>query len=273
MTDHWVHDLSPFLIKFWGNFGVRYYGLSYALAFLIGYWLLTLYRKKGRLNIKDGDEITLIIVLVLGTMLGGRLGYMLLYDFHDFIRAPWIIVKVWQGGMSSHGGFIGVALAALYLSKKFKTGMGRLSDVLATLAPPGLFLGRIANFINGELWGKVSDVSWAVIFPSSAPSWMPVAQIPARHPSQLYEAGLEGLVLVIYTQLRFWKSNISKEHPGQLAAEFLFLYGVLRIFVEQFREPDASLILGLNRGIFYSVFMIITAIIVFYKARQVKHKD
>jgi len=256
------------MIKIWGNLGIRYYGLSYALAFLIGYLLLVAYRKKDRILIKDGDEISIIITIVLGTMLGGRLGYMLFYDLNDFLHAPWIIVKVWQGGMASHGGFIGVAIAAIIISKQYKIPFAKLTDILATLAPPGLMLGRIANFINGELWGKISDAPWAVIFPASAPSWVPISQIPARHPSQLYEAFLEGFLLMAYTQLRFWKSDVTKIKPGRLSAEFLILYALVRIFGEMFREPDASLILGVSRGVFYSMLMLLTGGIVFYRTRK-----
>jgi phosphatidylglycerol:prolipoprotein diacylglycerol transferase len=136
--------------------------------------------------------------------------------------------------------------------------------------PPGLFLGRVANFINGELWGKPSEVPWAVIFPQSAPPGTPLALIPPRHPSQLYEAFLEGIVLLIYTQWRF-RRTAALATPGRLSGEFLVLYALVRILGEQFREPDASPILGLSRGIFYSLFMIAIGLgAIVYSGRRVK---
>jgi phosphatidylglycerol:prolipoprotein diacylglycerol transferase len=159
--------------------------------------------------------------------------------------------------MASHGGFVGVCLVLFWMVKKHKLAWRPLADILVTLAPPGLFLGRIANFINGELWGKISYVPWAVIFPKSAPEGTPLAEIAPRHPSQLYEALLEGLFLTLYTQWRFWRSDITREKPGHLAGEFLVLYAVVRAIGEIFREPDASLLLGLSRGTFYSLFLFI----------------
>jgi phosphatidylglycerol:prolipoprotein diacylglycerol transferase len=132
-----------------------------------------------------------------------------------------------------------------------------LGDVVVTTAPAGLLAGRLANFINGELWGKVAFVPWAVIFPKSAPEGMPVARIPPRHPSQLYEAALEGALLLGLMQWRFWKSDVVRSQPGRLSGEFLVAYAVVRAAGEIFRDPDAPLILGLSRGTFYSIFLAI----------------
>ncbi len=211
-----------------------------------------------------------MLILVLGALIGGRLGFMLLYDFNNFIREPWSFFEVWRGGMASHGGFVGVFLAGLWITKRYKLSWWRLADLMAVMTPPGLMLGRIANFINGELWGKISYVSWAVIFPASAPVGTPISQIEPRHPSQLYEAALEGLLCTLYTQIRAWKSNVIRERPGQLGGEFLVLYALVRIISEQFREPDATLIFYLSRGTFYSVFLVIAGVVMIMHARR-KH--
>lgn len=264
---YWVHNLSPFLVWFTDSFGIRYYGLAYVLAFLIAALLLHLYWCAGRSPLNPKAQSNLMMAVVIGVMLGGRLGYFLLYSPASFLREPLAVLRIWDGGMSSHGGFIGVCLALIWLVRKHKLEWRSTADILVTLAPPGLFLGRIANFINGELWGKASYVSWAVIFPKSAPVGTPVTEILPRHPSQLYEALLEGLFLTIYTQLRFWRSPVTRERPGQLAGEFLILYALVRAISEIFREPDASLFFGLNRGTFYSLFLIIGGLILFATSR------
>jgi phosphatidylglycerol---prolipoprotein diacylglyceryl transferase len=181
---------------------------------------------------------------------------------------PLSLFRVWEGGMASHGAFIGVALAIIWVARREGIATLRFSDLLVTVAAPGIFFGRIANFINGELWGKVSTVPWAVKFPQSVSVGTPVEQIPPRHPSQLYEAGLEGLVLFIYIQLRFWKSQAPVRH-GQLTGEFLLGYSVARIISEIYREPDAALILGMSRGIFFSFFLAAAGLaFVLYGQRQ-----
>ncbi|MCB2211199.1 prolipoprotein diacylglyceryl transferase [bacterium] len=271
-TEYWVHDLDPFLIHFGGDIGLRYYGLAYVLAFLFAFWLFGRFRRAGLSPLTKNQEADAMLFLVLGALLGGRLGFMLLYDLPQFLREPWTIVEVWRGGMASHGGFAGVVLAGIWVAKRYKINFWRLADMMAVMTPPGLMLGRIANFINGELWGRISYVSWAVIFPESAAPGTPVSQIPPRHPSQLYEAALEGLLCLVYTQLRAWKSNVIREHPGQLGGEFLVLYGIVRIVGEQFREPDASLILDLSRGSFYSIFLALAGVLMIWNARR-KHAD
>ncbi|MGJ8638079.1 MAG: prolipoprotein diacylglyceryl transferase [Opitutaceae bacterium] len=275
-SNYWVHDLSPFLIKFpenpLGIEGIPYYGLSYLLGFIAAWWLLRVYDQKGKYAIDADSRATLMTALMIGVMGGGRLGYMLLYDLDAFLANPMIIIRVQDGGMASHGGFVGVLLAIIWFARSRKSSVLGLSDVLVTVGPLGLFFGRIANFINGELWGKVTTASWAVIFPESPAKYDPVAGTigpEPRHPSQIYEAVLEGLLPVIYLQWRFWKT---KPTTGQLSGEFLIFYGVTRIICEVYRQPDADLILGLSRGQFYSTFMIVAgiAIIAFVKRKGAK---
>ena len=266
-THHWVHHLSPFLWEFSPGLGIRYYGLAYVLGFVAGYWLLNRYSRAGRSPLAPERNGDLLFALVLGVLLGGRLGYFLLYKPAELLDRPLEFFRVWDGGMASHGGFVGVLVALLWFARQSRTSAWTLADLIATITPPGLLLGRIANFINGELWGNVSHAPWAVIFPLSAEPGTPVAAIPPRHPSQLYEAGLEGLIPLVYLQLRFWRSRTVQERPGQLAGEFLVLYALGRIVCEQFREPDAALIAGVSRGTFYSVFLLLAGLAMFFYVR------
>ena len=254
---YWVHNLSPFAVRFTDSLGIRYYGLAYALAFLTAALLLRLYWRAGRSTLGPGVQADLMTAVVIGVLAGGRLGYFLLYSPMTLVREPLALFRVWDGGMASHGGIVGVCLALAWFVRKHKLPWRPVADILVTLAPPGLFFGRVANFINGELWGKVSYVQWAVIFPKSASFGTPLTSIPPRHPSQLYEALLEGLCLAVYTQLRFWRSRVTLERPGQLAGEFFVLYAIVRAVGEMFREPDASLLFGLSRGTFYSLFLVV----------------
>jgi phosphatidylglycerol:prolipoprotein diacylglycerol transferase len=272
-VSYWVDDFSPFVLRFSDSFGIRYYGLAYVLGFLIGGFLLHTYWRAGRSSLNPKVQSDLMMVVVIGVFAGGRLGYFLLYSPMTLLREPLAVLRIWDGGMSSHGGFVGVVLAMIWLVRKHQLAWRPVADILVTLAPPGLFLGRIANFINGELWGKVAYVPWAVIFPRSAPVGTPLNEIPARHPSQLYEALLEGLFLTIYTQLRFWCSPVTRERPGQLAGEFLVLYAVVRAIGELFREPDASLLFGLSRGTFYSLFLVGGGLILFAMSRRKSHNS
>jgi phosphatidylglycerol:prolipoprotein diacylglycerol transferase len=277
---YWVHDLDPVIIQFTETLAVRWYGLAYVAGFLVAFGLLRLYWKKGRSPLNPQMQESMAMAMILGVVLGGRIGYFLLYDFSAFVANPLIFFKVWEGGMASHGGFIGVAVAGLICASKFNVSPLRLGDLVASVSAPGLLFGRIANFINGELWGKVTDVPWAVIFPQSAPTGMPVQLIPPRHPSQLYEALLEGLILFLYMQLRFWgvrgrqqpenRDSSPSARPGHLTGEFLVVYSLARWIGESFREPDASLVMGLSRGIFFSLFLLAAGIglIVWTRRRQ-----
>lgn len=257
LSNYWMHNWSPFLWEFTPGFGIRYYGVAYVLGFLIAAWLLGRYTRASRSPLDKEQNADLLFALVLGVLLGGRLGYFLLYTPELLLHDPMALLRVWDGGMASHGGFLGVLVALIWFARRTRTNGWRLADLVATITPPGLLLGRIANFINGELWGTTSDVPWAVRFPLSVPPGTLPERILPRHPSQLYEAGLEGLLLLVYLQLRFWYSRTARERPGQLAGECLVGYALGRMLCEQFRDPDAALIAGLTRGTFYSIFILL----------------
>ena len=245
----WVHNLSPFLIRFSENFGIRYYGLAYLGGFVAAGWLLHCYYKAGRSPLERNAIFDLMTWLIAGVIIGGRLGYFFLYQTEAFFRDPLALARVWEGGMSSHGGMFGVGVALWWYTRQRAIGFLAVTDRVVTTAPLGLLFGRLANFINGELWGNPTRVPWAVIFPTSPHPLLP------RHPSQLYEAGLEGLVLFALMQWRFWKSPAAKQ-PGRITGEFLVAYTLARAFCETYREPDAALLLGLSRGTFYSLFLL-----------------
>ncbi len=265
---HWVHDLSPFLIRFSDTFGIRYYGLAYVLGFFGAAWLMHLYARRGRSQIRGELIADLMTYIVIGVLVGGRLGYFLLYQADWLLSDPLAFFRVWEGGMASHGGFVGVLAAAWWWSRKRGIALLHIADVVASTTALGLLLGRIANFINGELWGKVSYFKYAVIFPQSAPPNTPVSLIEPRHASQLYEAALEGAVLLTLMQWRFWKTDVVRAQPGRLTGEFLIAYAILRMIGEHFREPDASLLFGVSRGTFYSVFLIAAGVVLIAKARS-----
>ncbi len=267
---YWVHDLSPFIVRFGENFGLRWYGLAYVLGFLAGGWLMMRYHRAGRSSLPANDVVDFVVTLLFGVLIGGRVGYFLLYDFDQLIREPWILLRIWDGGMASHGGFVGVVLAVWWFARRHGFSFLHLSDILVTSGTLGIFFGRIANFINGELWGKITTVPWAVIFPKSAPPDTPVALIPPRHPSQLYEAALEGALLFAYLQWRFWKTDVARTQPGRLSGEFLLGYAIVRAIGEVFREPDegVSLIFGLSRGTFYSIFVAVAGIVLIVRAAR-----
>ncbi|MEM9160848.1 MAG: prolipoprotein diacylglyceryl transferase [Verrucomicrobiota bacterium] len=265
LSDYARWDPKPFIIQFGEGFGLRYYGLAYVLGFIIGGWLLKVYYEKKLSPFDKNQRQDIFLYIIIGVAVGGRLGYYVFYNTRDLFHEPWTIFQIWKGGMASHGGFIGIALTIWYTARKFKQPFWRVADLICTLAPAGLFLGRIANFLNGELWGKQTYFKFAVIFTND-----PSTPLLPRHPSQLYEALLEGLVLLIYTQWRIWKTDILKRAPGRLVGEFLFGYAILRIFGEHFREPDADLIMGLSRGSFYSVILAIFAVFILWRSTSKK---
>lgn len=273
---YYVVDFDPFALRFpegWVLDGIRWYGLSYLAGFAIAMLLFNLYSKRGRSPLSPDDNSSLITYLLFGVIVGGRLGYMLFYDFGNFVSNPLSLFQIWKGGMASHGGFIGVVLAMVFFARAKKVSFWKIADIVTTACTPGIFLGRLANFVNGELWGKVSDVPWAMIFPRSAAAGTAVENIAARHPSQLYEAFAEGLLIFAFLQWRFWRGNLPK---GRIAGEFLSLYAVVRIVCEIFREPDAGVepILGLSRGTFYSVLTLVAglAIIAYSKFSESAQK-
>jgi phosphatidylglycerol:prolipoprotein diacylglycerol transferase len=220
-----------------GPFAIRWYALAYIVGLLLG-WRYCLYlaarppRLVSRLQLDD-----FLLWATLGVVLGGRLGYVLFYQPSHFLEQPLDILQVWQGGMSFHGGLIGVILAMYLFARSRGIPFFALTDIVACATPIGLFLGRLANFVNAELYGRPTDVPWAVMFPDPAnPGQLGVP----RHPSQLYEAALEGIVLflVLFVLARFTRSL---HKLGLLSGVFLIGYGLSRVFVELFREPDAHL--------------------------------
>lgn len=270
---YWVHHLDPFIFQINGV-GPRWYGAAYLVGLLVAWMLLRFYHQRRRSPLDAPKREYLIYALVLGVFVGGRVGYGVFYDWSLLWPNPLNLLAVWGGGMASHGGFLGVGLALWIAARHFRIDFRVLADLVATVTPPGLFFGRLANFINGELWGKITDFRGAVIFPEAqmSPYYDPTAftvyseelgqMVNPRHASQLYEAGLEGLVLFAYIQIRFWRRDPARVRPGQLAGEFIIAYSLLRSVGELFREPDfgVSPILGLSRGTFFSLVFILIGI-------------
>jgi phosphatidylglycerol---prolipoprotein diacylglyceryl transferase len=234
MFAYYTHNLSPFLIRFHGNIGLRYYGLAYALGFLGLYAGLRWQAARGWSRLHGEDITDFITWMIAGIIIGGRLGYCLLYGWEMTRQHPLSIFYVWQGGMASHGGIAGSIAAIYFYARHRKIPFYNLADAAALCCPPALLLGRIANFINGELWGRPGTVSWAVIFPD-APLVNGV-NVP-RHPSQIYEAFLEGALL--FTILLIIRFRAKKD--GAAALAFMALYPVMRIIGECFREPDTGI--------------------------------
>ncbi|MDR2677591.1 MAG: prolipoprotein diacylglyceryl transferase [Puniceicoccales bacterium] len=254
VNGHWVHDLNPYAIRFpnsWPLDGIRWYGIAYLLGFLSAYLIFHLYRLFRRVMLDKGQIDSLLTHLLIGAVAGGRLGYVLLYEVNVLVCDPLETIHIWHGGMSSHGGFVGVALAIYCFSRRYRLAPLAIADAVVSVAPLGIFFGRVANFINGELYGRASNVLWAVVFPRATSAGN---HFIARHPSQIYEALAEGLLLFIYVQTIFWIRKTKERFAGNLMSKFLIAYSLLRIFCEHFREPDAPLILGITRGQFYSVF-------------------
>jgi len=288
----WVHQWSPFVVEFGGGFGVRWYGLAYVLAFAAGFLVLRHLARRGVATLPEqqvGDFITW--AALFGVMLGGRIGHFLFYYPEGFLADPLSFFQLWKGGMASHGGILGLVVFTYVYAKRHRLSWRGIGDDLVVAAPVGLFLGRCANFINGELYGRPTSVPWAMRFPKElfdAPT--PVVQqaiarcqevdpryvsldqivdaVPSdprlaealgpllapRHPSQLYEAALEGLALFA---LLWFLHTRTRPAKGVVTGMFFIAYAVFRIFAEMFREPDAGLVLGLTRGQFLSLFMVL----------------
>jgi phosphatidylglycerol:prolipoprotein diacylglycerol transferase len=295
MFAYYLHNLDPFIFRISGNIGPRWYGMAYVLAFVFAWLLLRVLSRRGYLDLPQsalGDFVTW--VAFFGVMVGGRIGYVLFYK-PDMMLHPLSILRVWEGGMSSHGGIIGVVIFTLIYSRRHKLPWTNPGDNLCVVAPIGLFLGRCANFINGELYGRVTNVPWSMQFPKELldpgnaaeaeralaacqqvdPSLRSIESIieavrtnpkiadilrgilTPRHPSQLYEAALEGVVLFAilwFVRTRFRTPN------GFITGLFLVVYSVLRIIVENFREPDAPLVGMFTRGQFFSLFTVVIGV-------------
>jgi phosphatidylglycerol:prolipoprotein diacylglycerol transferase len=301
---YYVDNLSPFLLRFGQNAGIRWYGFSYVLAFVIGFLLLRWLAERRYCALAPVKVLDFITYAALfGVLLGGRLGYVLFYRLHQTIADPISIVRVWDGGMSSHGGMIGLTLFTFFYARLHHVSWLSLADNIAVVAPVGLFLGRCANFINGELYGRATDVSWAIQFPKEMldlpqigtralaaaqavrPGFqnvetliqearhdaelVPILQrfLTPRHPSQIYEALLEGAFLFAC----LWFLRVRTRQPrGTLAGLFCLLYAAVRIVSEQFREPDAPLTGPFTRGQALSAILIVMGICFVTYSRQTK---
>jgi len=235
-----------------GPFGIHWYGLMYLAGFMMLLWL-------GKRRIRTSPECgwsekqldDILFFGVLGVILGGRLGYVLFYQPAYFLSHPLEILYVWQGGMSFHGGFLGVLVAMAFFARKEGKRWLSLMDFIAPLVPPGLAAGRLGNFINGELWGRPTDIPWGMVFPR-------VDDLP-RHPSQIYEFGLEGIALFLI----LWLYSSKPRPVGAVSGLFLIGYGGARFVVEYFREPDAYLgllSLGFSMGQWLSLPMVLVGI-------------
>lgn len=286
-------DISPelFSIRIGDfSFALRWYALAYIVGIVIGWRIvIAAVRRPGlwpgwQSPFPPAAVEDLVTAVIIGIIVGGRLGFVLFYQPGYYLQNPAEIPMIWQGGMSFHGGLIGVALAALWFRRRHEANLWSLADVLALAVPPGILLGRIANFINAELWGRPTDAPWGVIFPGAAAQDCPGIVGPcARHPSQLYEAGLEGLVLGAFLLwLAFGLGALRR--PGMVFGVFLSGYGAARIFVEFYRVADAQFVSpdnplghvlrlgesGLSMGQLLSLPMLLAglAIVVFALARK-----
>ncbi len=244
-------NIDPVAIHI-GNFGVRWYSLAYMAGILLGWWVIA--RENARRPLENLTKAALddmVVWAVLGIVLGGRLGYVFFYKPDYYLHSPSEILHVWEGGMSFHGGLLGTITAFYLFCRKYKIRFLSLMDLLSCVAPIGLFFGRVANFINGELFGRVTDANLGMIFPAGG-------DLP-RHPSQLYEASMEGLLLFAIMMFLLKRTNAHAK-PGYLSGMFLILYGMARIICEYFREPDAFLgflYQGMTMGQLLSIPMII----------------
>jgi phosphatidylglycerol:prolipoprotein diacylglycerol transferase len=262
-------EFDPVIFQI-GPFALRWYALAYVAGIVLG-WLYAVRLVKtpgiwrdGRPPVTQAQVDDLILWVTLGIILGGRIGYVLFYRPDLFWTAPLEVLQIWKGGMSFHGGFLGVAIAVTVFARANKVNLLSLADLVAPCAPFGLFFGRVANFINGELWGRPTDAPWGIIFPGSNDGL-------TRHPSQLYEAALEGVVLLVILR---WATHGAKLLPrsGMVTGLFLVFYGLFRIGVEFLREPDAHLPEALRGyatlGMILSVPMVLAGVWLIARARR-----
>ena len=257
-----VHDLDPVALRFpegWPIHGIHWYGLAYAAAFLLAGLMMARWRRAGLAPLRDAsDDSALLSALMVGVVLGGRVGHVALYARDEFLADPAMILRVWQGGMAFHGGLAGATLGALWFARSRGVPFLAVGDLVCALAPAGLLLGRLANFVNAELIGRPSDVPWAVVFPLPGGLWSPPC-----HPSQLYEAGLEGALILAWMALRY----PLRLPPGRLSGEFLLLYAAARSLAEAFRLPEDGYILGLTAGQFWCLPMALAGVGLLLRAR------
>ena len=254
----YTHNLDPILVDF-GFIEIRWYSLAYVFGIIIGWWLgkkiirHILINNNLKFELNDFDD--LVSYLIISIILGGRLGYVIFYNFGYYITNPLEIFKIWEGGMSFHGALIGIIIGVYLFSKKKDILTFFMLDIIACVAPIGIFFGRIANFINSELIGKVTNVPWSVVFP--------LVDRQSRHPSQLYEAMLEGVILFLILNILIFKK---KYKVGSSSCLFLIFYGIFRILSEIFREPDAHIgyLFGVfSMGTLLSFFMILSGFVIY----------
>ncbi|MBQ6585776.1 MAG: prolipoprotein diacylglyceryl transferase [Coriobacteriales bacterium] len=241
-----------------GSFDVRWYGLAYLAGFLLGGFVLYRVAKRWKLGISAEDVVTLVVFAACGILLGARLGYCLFYGNGYYLQHPLDILKVWEGGMSFHGGLMGAIVAIILVARYLRIPFLTLADLITVAAPVGLFFGRCANFINGELWGAPTTLPWGVVFATTGGGPLP------RHPSQLYEAILEGLVLLVIMLILARRNNPPRPQ-GTFAGVFMLCYGIFRIAVEFVRVPDVQLgyLAGdwLTMGICLSVPLVVAGVV------------
>lgn len=247
-----------------GPLAVHWYGLMYIAGFLAGWWLAIVHAKRLNFYLNKDQISDLIFYAALGVVIGGRVGYMLFYDFPNFIKQPWILFEVWHGGMAFHGGLLGVVTAVWLYSRKLNKPVMELVDFIAPLVPIGLGLGRLGNFINGELVGRVTTMPWGIIYPQYG--------LQPRHPSELYELFFEGIVLFLIVWIYARKPRPRMAVSGM----FALCYGTFRFCLEFFRQPDPQLqfiLFGwMTMGQLLSIPLIIIGILLLYFAyRQARH--
>ncbi len=252
-------DIDPVLVNIWGPLQIRWYGLMYVIGFILAFLIVNSASKRRQNGLSRLEIEDLFAYSIAGLIIGARIGYCIIYDFSYYAFRPLEILMPWKGGMSFHGGLIGLLAAGYIFAKRRNKNFLMLADMGALAAPPGLFFGRIGNFINGELYGRVTDVPWGMVFPGGGPQ--------PRHPSQLYEASLEGLILFLIVYGISFKSKIN----GVILSAFLFFYGLFRFILEFFRQPDVQkgLIIGpLTMGQILCFLMMGLGIVVFFYARS-----
>ncbi len=271
---HYIHNINPVVFELGGPLAVRWYGLSYLLGFVAAILLLRNWAKKDEFEVPVAEVSNFVITLAFfGVFLGGRIGYVLLYGFDSFLSNPLYLFKIWEGGMASHGGLLGAIGFMLWYAKKHQHSFWNLADHMACTAALGFAFGRLANFINGELWGRVTAVKWGVIFPQEIglaygqydrpmiEKLVEAGTLMPRHPSQFYQAFAEGFL--VFGIMLLLRRTAWGKRPGALGASFLLLYALARIGMEFFREPDSTLYFDwLTKGQLYSILMVIAAVLI-----------
>jgi len=253
-------EFSPIAIEI-GPIAIRWYALAYIAGIVLGWQLMKVIARRPPKLMTDEQCDDFVVWCTLGIVLGGRIGHVIFYQPLFYLEHPLEILMVWRGGMSFHGGLLGVFVAIWWTGRRTGAGFLRVGDAVASVVPIGLFFGRIANFVNGELWGRITDVSWAMVFPTGGPF--------PRHPSQLYEAFLEGLVLLAVMMVLVFRTRL-RERPGFIGGAFLVGYALARSFCELFREPDANLGFlwgGITMGQLLSLPMIVVGAWLMWRAK------